>query len=145
MIRILNKKTGIILLFALLSCGCQHTATTGILDSNSQSQVSLRNIQTKAFDTTDKSKTLRTIIATLQDLGFVIDKADKSLGTVTGTKFVRHKALKMTVSVRPRSNAQLIVRANAQYGIRPINDPIPYQDFFNSLAKAMFLEAHNVA
>lgn len=141
----MTKKLSIILLAVALG-GCMHTATSGILDSNQgQSQVALRSIQTKAYDTTDKRTTLRTVIATLQDLGFVVDKADKSLGTVTATKYARSKAFKMTVSVRPRNTEQLVVRANAQYGIRPVNDPIPYQDFFNSLSKAMFLEAHDVA
>ncbi len=51
-----------------------------------ESQVKLRSIQTRAFETTDREKTLRTTIATLQDLGFVVDRADGVLGTVSATK-----------------------------------------------------------
>ena len=53
-------------------------------------------------------------------------------------------ALRMSVSVRPRSATQLIVRANGQYQEEAVTDPAPYQSFFNSLAKGMFLTAQNV-
>ena len=106
-------------------------------------QVKLRSMQSRSFDTTEKKKTLRTIIATMQDLGFVIDKADEVLGTVSGTKLDGY-ALRLTVSVRPKGEGQLIVRANAQYNITAVEDPAPYQNFFTSLEKAMFLTAHSV-
>ncbi len=121
--------------------GCQNSAKQ--LLATDESQVKLRQIQTRAFDTTDKKKTLRTVISTLQDLGFVIDKADETLGTVSGTKLDGY-ALRLTVMVRPRGETQLLVRANAQYNIEAVEDPEPYQQFFTSLGKAMFLTAHNV-
>ena len=52
--------------------------------------------------------------------------------------------LKMTASVRDRGRTQLLVRANAQVGLRSIDDPVPYRNFFNSLSKAIFLEAQQV-
>ena len=107
------------------------------------SQVALRQIQTRAFDTTDRKKTMRTIIATLQDLGFVIDKADETLGTVSGTKLNGY-SLRMTVTIRPRGNKQTIVRANAQYNITAVEDPEPYQQFFAALEKSIFLTAQQV-
>jgi len=82
-------------------------------------------------------------MATLQDLGFVLDNADVELGTVSATKLDRYQ-LKMTVSVRPRNASQLLVRANAQYNITPVTEPEPYQQFFAAFEKAMFLEAHDV-
>ena len=114
-----------------------------------KSQVELRSFQSRAFDTNDREKTLRTIIATLQDLSFVVDKADATLGSVSATKFGSGDMgspyqLKMTVSVRPRNKDQLIVRANAQYNIVAVEDPEPYQHFYTALSKAMFLTAHNV-
>lgn len=108
-----------------------------------ESQVKLRAIQTRVFDTTDKQKMLRTVIATLQDLGFVVDKADAVLGTVSGTKLDRY-ALRMTVSVRPRGQSHLLVRANAQYNIYAVENPEPYQQFFDALSKAIFLTAQQV-
>jgi hypothetical protein len=128
-----------IALITLLSCA---PSTKQVL-ATSESQVKLRAIQTRAFDTTDDKMMLRTIIATLQDLGFIIDKADDVLGTVSGTKLDRY-ALRMTVSGRPRGSTQLLVRANAQYEIYAVEDPEPYQQFFESLSKALFLTAHQV-
>lgn len=113
-----------------------------LLDSE-QSQLQLRKIQSRAFDTTEVEKTLRASIATLQDLGFVIDKADLDIGTVTGTKLDGY-ALRMTVTVRQRGRSQVVVRANAQYNLHPITDPKPYQSFFVALERSMFLSAHTV-
>jgi hypothetical protein len=132
--------TSLFILILLVS-GCA-TTKERLLDSDS-SQVQLRSIQTRAFDTTDREKTLRTTIATLQDLGFVIDQADLMLGTVTATKLNKY-ALRITASIRPRGETQTLVRANCQYEDQPVLDPEPYQQFFVSLEKAMFLAAHQV-
>lgn len=128
-----------LLVLFLFFSGCA-TTQERLLDSDS-SQVQLRSIQSRTFDTTDKEKTLRTIMATLQDLGFVIDQADSMLGTVTATKLNRY-ALRITVSIRPKGGSQTLIRANCQYQDKPVNDPEPYQNFFASLEKAMFLTAH---
>jgi len=129
----------VLVVLSLFFIGCA-TTQQRLLDSDA-SQVKLRSIQTRAFDTTDKEKTLRTVMATLQDLGFVIDKADSTLGTVSATKLKQY-ALRITVTVRPRGETQLLVRANAQYNVKPVTDPEPYQQFFTSLEKAIFLTAH---
>jgi hypothetical protein len=127
---------------AVLLAGCQFDSRQQIL-ATSQSAAQLRSYQTRAFDTIDRTKTLRTVIATLQDLGFVIDKADATLGTVTATKLDGY-ALRMTVTVRERGSTQLLVRANAQYNDMAVETPEPYQQFFEALQKAMFLTAHQV-
>lgn len=108
-----------------------------------QSAVALRSYQQRAFDTTDKEKTLRTVISTLQDLSFVVDKADLELGVVSATKLSGYQ-LRMTVTVRPRGATQMLVRANAQFMTKAVEEPKPYQNFFTSLEKAMFLTAHEV-
>lgn len=108
-----------------------------------KSQLELRSIQTRAFDTPDREKTLRTIMATLQDLGFVLDHADGTLGSVSGTKLDNY-SLRITVTLRPRESNQLLVRANAQFNLIQVTDPEPYQQFFTALERAMFLEAHKV-
>ena len=135
----MKKNILVIIGFLFLLIGCA-TTQQRLLDSDS-SQLQLRSIQTRAFDTTDKDKTLRTVMATLQDLGFVIDDADSTLGTVSATK-LNYYSLRMTVTVRPRGETQMLVRANAQYNVTPITDPETYQQFFTSLEKAMFLTAH---
>jgi hypothetical protein len=129
----------IVSIFTFTSCAPSNKQVL----ATSESQVKLRSIQTRAFDTNDKNKMLRTVIATLQDLGFIIDKADLNLGTVSATKLDRYN-LRVTVTVKERSESQLLVRANAQYNINPVEDPEPYQQFFNSLSKAIFLTAQQV-
>jgi len=108
-----------------------------------QSAMQLRSYQERAFDTADKEQTLRSVIATLQDLGFVLDKADLDLGVVSATKLSGYQ-LRVTVTVRPRGSSQMLVRANAQQGEMAVEDPKPYQDFFTALEKSMFLTAHEV-
>ena len=122
--------------------GCE-SMSARLLDEGDQTQLQKRSYQSRVFDTADKQSTMRTVISTLQDLGFIIDKADLTLGTVSATKFNGYQ-LRMTVSVRPRGTSQMLVRANVQFNIRPVEDPKPYQDFFVSLGKAMFLTAQAV-
>ncbi len=126
----------------LMLAGCQTDSKQQVL-AVTKSQVELRSFQTRAFDTTDKEKTLRTVMATLQDLSFVLDKADAILGTVSGTKLDGYQ-LRITVTVRPRGETQMLVRANAQYNITAVEDPEPYQQFFIALETSMFLTAHEV-
>ena len=128
----------LIVLLMLISCA---PSTKQVLATN-ESQVKLRAIQTRAFDTTDRDKMLRTVIATLQDLGFIVDKADNVLGAVSATKLNRY-TLRMTVTVRSRGETQLLVRANAQYNITAVENPEPYQQFFDALSKALFLTAQH--
>ena len=127
----------------LLVNGC--ASTTQQVFTTEESQAKLRSVQTRAFDTNDKNKMMRNVISTLQDLDFVIDNADLLLGSVSATKFANNQtAVKATVTVRDRGEKQLLVRLNVQYGLKAIEDPEPYQDFFNSLGKAIFLTAHQV-
>lgn len=140
-----NAKLAIVLMACMATTfltGCQTTSSNQLLKT-SDSQVKMRNIQTRAFETADKNKMLRSVIATLQDLGFVVDKADEVLGTVSATKLDKYM-LKMTVSVRPKGEEQVLVRANGQLNITPVEDPELYQDFFTSLSKSVFLAAHSV-
>ena len=148
----MNPKTPLALaalIGAVFLTGCVTNPALAVFDSNN-SQLQLRSFQTRAFDTTDREKTLRSIIATMQDLGFVIDKADATLGSVSGTKLANYE-LRMTVTVRTHGATQLLVRANAQFAdprrnvaATAIEDPAPYRDFFTALAKSLFLEAQEV-
>ena len=106
------------------------------------SQVKLRGMQTRAFDTTDEKKTLRSVISTLQDFDFLIDEANKVLGLVSATR--RTDWLQITVTVRPKGETQVFVRANMEYKQKGVEDPSVYQKFFTYLEKSMFLTAHEV-
>jgi hypothetical protein len=132
----------VLMLLALPLTGCQTDSRQQVLLTD-KSQVELRSVQTRAFDTVDRNTTVRTVIATLQDLGFVIDKADERLGTISATKLSGY-SMRMTVTVRPRGTTQTAVRASAQYNISAVSDALPYQQFFAALEKAMFLTANEV-
>ena len=138
----MNLMLAITLMAAVLLAGCA-TTTERVLDAGDETQLQKRSYESRIFDTSDKEKVLRATISTLQDLGFVIDRADLTLGTVSATKLEGYQ-IKITVSVRPRGNDRMLVRANAQFNVEPIDDPKQYQDFFTSLEKSLFLAAHDV-
>ena len=131
----------LVILGAALMFGC--ASSIDQVMKTDQSAVQLRSYQERAFDTVDKEQTMRSVIATLQDLSFVLDKADLDLGIVSATKLSGYQ-LRVTVTVRPRGSSQMLVRANAQQGEMAVEDPKPYQDFFTALEKSMFLTAHEV-
>lgn len=125
---------------AALLVGCA-TTNQRVLDSGDETQLQKRSYQTRVFDTGDKERVLRATISTLQDLGFVIDRSDSVLGSVSATKWQQYQ-IKITVTVRPKGQDRMLVRANAQFNVSPIEDPKQYQDFFASLEKSLFLTAH---
>ena len=145
-----------------------------------ESQVKLRAAQSRVFDTTDRRRTLEAIVATMQDLGFMVEVLDEELGIVSGKKFEplerpsigtdpyyhlyddqslliftksyhtwgpfshRSDLVRFTITVRKRNETQLVVRASAQFYLRPVEDPAPYQKFFRSLEQALFLQGQLV-
>ena len=137
----MKKLLALLFCLALLPAGCAVPAQNGVLDSDGAQQLRLRQIPTRYFETNNKQKCMEAVLATLQDLGFVIDKASLDLGTVTATKLSGYQ-LRMTVSVTPRAGGHMTVRASAQYQMYPVEDPRPYQQFFEALSKSLFLQAH---
>lgn len=131
--------TPLVLLLLLAGCNYSHKE----LLKPPEEQAALRTMQTRAYDTTDEIATMRAVIATLQDLGFVFDDANAQLGIVTGTKF-QGGTVRITVTVKRHGTKQTAVRASAQAGNDTITDPGVYQQFFASLSKGMFLSAHEI-
>jgi hypothetical protein len=144
-----------------------------------ESQVEVRNAQSRVYDTSDRTRLLEAVVQTFQDLGFQIAVLDETLGIVSGKKFTgthqpgdslltqdptyfvyneeslvaftrsyrswgpfwrRSDLVRLTVTVRARSERQLIVRAAAQFSLQAIEDPAAYQVFFQSLDQALALE-----
>ncbi len=56
----------------------------------------------------------------------------------------RSDLVRITVTVRRRNETQLIVRASAQFYLRPVEDPAPYQIFFRTLNQSLFLQGRPV-
>lgn len=129
-----------VFILALLTA-CTATMQERVLDSGDQTQLQKRSYQSRVFETSDKDKVMRGVISTLQDLSFVIERADLMLGSVSGTKIDQGMPIRITVSVRPKGANSMSVRANAQFNIKPVEDPKAYQDFFTSLEKSLFLTA----
>ena len=129
------------LLGLLLVGGCATTTPADVIGGGTQ--LGMRQIQTREYDTLDKQMTLRSVIATLQDLGFTIDQAHLDLGTVTATRLHQY-TMRMTVTVVEKGDDRISVRANARIGENSVQDAATYQDFFVVLDKAMFLTAHQV-
>ena len=128
------------ILIPIVLTGC---ATTPANVTGAGTQLETRQIQTRQYDTLDKSMTMRSVIATLQDLGFTIDQADAELGTITATRLHEY-TMRMTVTVVEREGDRVSVRANARIGENPVTDANTYQDFFVVLDKAMFLTLNRV-
>lgn len=123
--------------------GCAFNPPQAILET--ASALETRSYQTRVLYGVERDAALRAVIGTLQDLGFTLDSADATLGTVTATKLARYE-IRMTVSVRAQGERDLVVRASGQYSeplvgraAMPIEDPSTYQDFFLALEHSVFL------
>lgn len=107
-----------------------------------EAQMKLRSFQTRTFDVSDRQVALRAVIGVLQDLGFIIERANEPLGLVTAARFSEPNYLEIvgvTVTVRPQGDGRMMIRANAIHNNKPIEDPKVYQNFFASLERSLFI------
>lgn len=126
----------------ILFTGCMKDSRQMIIEN--PQQLEIRSYQTKEYNKSKKDLS-RAVISTLQDLSFIIDKADMETGTVTATKLAQNATMKITIIVREKSKDTMQVRANAQFasaGVMPqaVTEPETYQAFFTALDKSLFLE-----
>lgn len=126
----------VFILSVLLLTGCTSTSQQ-VLDLGYETQLQKRSYQSRIFETADKEKVLRAIISTLQDLGFVIDRADLLLGSISATKLDRNQ-IRITVSVRPKGDDRMLVRANAQFNVSPVEIPNSIKTFSHHLKNHYF-------
>ena len=85
---------------------------------------------------------MRGVIAALQDLGFIIERANEPLGMVTGARFAEpryYDVVGVTVTVRTLNESQTTIRVNAIFNNEPIMDPEVYRNFFATLERALFI------
>lgn len=77
----MNART--LALFLVLA-GCAAPTASVTAGGN---QAELRQMQTREYQQLDRRSAMRSVIATLQDLGFVVDRAEYELGLMTATRF----------------------------------------------------------
>ena len=107
-----------------------------------EAQASLRNMQTRSFDVSDRAVAMRGVISALQDLGFIIERVNEPLGLVTAARFAEprfYDVVGITVTVRRTSASQTTVRANAIFNNEPVADPEVYRNFFATLERSLFI------
>lgn len=121
---------------------CQMDSRQQVL-ATSNTQAAQRAISTRSFDTGDQPRVFQATIAALQDLGFVVDRADAVLGTVSATRYGGN-LIRLTVSLRQISPRQTVVRASGQINQVALSDPEPFQRFFEALSQALYLAANPI-
>lgn len=131
---------GMLIVGSLLLYGCTTPNTPQDLLAPTDAQLKIRSIQTRTFDVKDRNAAMRGVIASLQDLGFIIERANEPLGLVTAARFAEPNYYDViSVTVRQDTKDRLTIRANAIYNSKPIDDPKVYQNFFASLERSLFL------
>jgi hypothetical protein len=126
----------------LLAQGCVAPRASQDLLAPTEAQMKLRSFQTRMFDIADRKVAMRGVMAALQDLGFIIERANEPLGLVTAARFAEpnsYSVVGITVTVRPQADGRMMVRANAIFNNTPIEDPKVYQNFFATLERSLFI------
>lgn len=125
--------------------GCTAPQPSVDLLAPTEAQMKIRSVQTRSFDIKDRQVAMRGVISALQDLGFIIERANESLGLVTAARFAEpnfYDVVGVTVTVRQESEGTMTIRANAIYNNKPIEDPKVYQNFFATLERSLFAIKH---
>ena len=133
---------GVFLAGTLFLHGCTAPEVKQDLFAPTDAQMKIRSLQTRTFDLTDRNAAIRGAIASLQDLGFIIERANEGLGLVTAARFAEpnyYDVVTVTVTVRQETVEKMSIRANAIYNNKPIDDPKVYQNFFAALQRTLFL------
>jgi hypothetical protein len=124
----------------LCACAAPPKPPSSLLAPDSQ-QAALRAMQTRSFDVSDRQQAMRGVIAALQDLGFIIERANEPLGLITAARFAEPRyadVVGVTVTVRSLAEGKMEIRANAIYNNEPIRDAKVYQNFFATLERSLF-------
>jgi len=130
-----------------------------------RSQLEIREIQTRRFQTTEKKKVMQAVIEALLDEGYHLEETNTELGLINGEKsetvFDDQRIYKLTAQVRSLKKS-IRVRLNIQRTDVSIEDyspddsdqshpikqketdqitnPETYQDLFLKIEKSLFIE-----
>ncbi len=160
-------------LVLMVLCGCETTVPPGALALKPE-MLQTRQMQSRRFDTSDEKKILSACAALLQDLGFNIEESASDLGLVVATKdrtavetgqvimavliggpYDRSQRFRASIVTRlTDDHKSVVVRVTFQRTVwntqnmitvnEALNKPEQYQEFFQKLSKAVFLEANDL-
>jgi hypothetical protein len=119
-------RLGVVLLGCLALYGCTAPEPRKELFAPTDAQMKIRSAQSRTFEVKDRMVAMRGVIAAL----------------VTAARFAEpnyYDVLGVTVTVRPQEDGKTMIRANAIYNNKPIDDPKVYQNFFASVERSLFL------
>jgi hypothetical protein len=94
----------------------------------------------RTFDMDDVLRMRRAILATFLELGFRI-AGDEPGDSISCRMAAETSFGRVGVQVTPRGDAQLDVRLEP-LGVHDGTAPFPYELFFNSISKRLYLAAH---
>lgn len=153
-----------------LIAGC---ASNGEGHPKPMSQLEMRNLQTRAYETKDTRMVMKAVVNVLQDQGFIVKHADMNLGLLTaekwsdiiqpkkevkrakkkGTVLPKNLVLECTANVSEHGNQsrvrvtfqkKLLDPAGGVMQATVVNDPAFYQRFFADVGKGVFLQQEGV-
>ena len=125
--------------------GCAAPEPSQDLLAPTEAQMKIRSVQTRVFDIADRQQAMRGVITALRDLGFIVERANEPLGLVTAARFAEpnyYDVVGVTVTVRQETAERMMIRANAIFNNKPIEDPKVYQNFFATLERSLFINTN---
>jgi ABC-type Fe3+-hydroxamate transport system substrate-binding protein len=143
---IITKSLIISLGLGMSFTGCVQNSKQFILENNQS--VKIRSYQVRTYYE-KKKDVARSVVSTLQDLSFIIDKVDMRSGTVTATKFIKDAAMRVSIIIRETEDGLTKVRINMSFSSgnslpETVTNPQTYKSFFTSLDKSLFLEQEDL-
>ena len=136
----LRALAGVLLPLVLAACAAPKPGPDILAPTEEQTKV--RSYQTRTFDVAERQVAMRAVLGVLQDLGFIVERANEPLGLITAARFAEPNfsdVVAVTVTVRAVADGQTMIRLNAIHNNRPVVEPEPYQRFFAALEKSLFL------
>ncbi len=126
---------------ALGACAARNQAAPQITDSTKPA-TEMRAMQTRIFDTPDRSRILRATASTLQDRGYTFERISAGTDSLTATKFAGRLTLTATASAHGARQTALRVNAAVIDGGRgqQVDTPAFYRDMvFSPLGQTLAL------
>ena len=136
----------IMICIAMQACSTSRKELTDEVLALPENQMTIRQVQTRTYDIADQKLAIRGLINALQDMGFIIERTNNTLGLITAGKLhPNHSGLvELTVSIRAANSGQTKIRVNALHNTQVIKDPEEYQRFFTIVERSLFMSEQDM-